>query len=548
VNGRGYELSALWSRAGDYTGPLEDLSGDSPTDCYVLSDVDVVAQWGRSEPRATSDTAAGSMTFALTNIDRQFSPENTSSPIAGDVLPGVPARLRARNPVDGSAMTVFQGPISEFEVDPTAPAKDFTAVCSDGWGKPGDTKLSMPVYQGKRTGDLIQLILDEIGWPGQAYRAIDWGATVIPFWWAEDVDAQTAIQDLVHSEGTPSMAWVENGVFNFRDRHHRVTLAPSLTSQGTYTHTIPAGAVPNDHKILAGSFRYNHGLDHIVNTATLEVTPRVPDVLQVVWSTDDPIMLSANESTTLIIRTDDPFIDLQTPSAAFDSNGNGIIESDYDEAIGSLASVSLSRTSGQSAFLTITAGISGVLLDTGIKVRGRPLKQGPARLLTSSDPTSQAVYGDQDWGGAAPWAYYYDADAIVDRLVTVYSQPAPSVTFDIDGSLDSDTLWRILNTHLSDRITVRNDELGLNADYMIEQVSHTVKRLGDQHILTVGAQIAESYQASQPFTFDTATPTVNGFGNGRFGLSAGGMNPATMFRFDTASPTTQGFGNGVFAT
>jgi hypothetical protein len=442
--------------------------------------------------------------------------------------------------------TVFSGPIDALEVDPTAPAKDFTAVCSDGWGKPGDTKLSTTVYQGKRTGDLVTVILDAIGWPAGA-RSVDAGVTVVPFWWLEDVDAQTAVQDLVHSEGPPAAAWVQNGTFYFRDRHHRVTLADSLTSQGTYTHTIPAGAVPSDYKILAGSFRYNHGLDHIVNTATLEVTPRVPDVSQVVWSTDDPIMLNANESITVIIRTDDPFIDLQTPSAAFDSNGNGVIESDYDEAIGSLSSASLSRTSGQSAFLTITAGVSGVLLATGIKVRGRPLKQGPARLFTASDTGSQAIYGDQDWGGTAPWAYYYDADAIVDRLVTVYSQPAPSVTFDVDGSINTATLSRILNTQLSDRITVRNDELGLNADYMVENVTHTVQQLGTRHVLTVGAQVAEPYQAANPFVFDTATPTVNGFGNGRFSLDSGGLNPTTMFRFDTSSPTTQGFGNGVFA-
>lgn len=536
VTAHRYQLAASWSRGGDYTGTLEDVTS------YVLDEPEIVASWGRTEPRATEDAAAGSMSFALRNDGRQFSPENTSSPIAGHVLPGTPVRFQVTNPADGTVTTVFKGPIDTFEVDPGAPARDFTATCSDGWGTPGDTKLSTAVFRGQRTGDLITVILDAIGWPGNpGDRSIDAGATVVPYWWVDGVDAQTAILDLVHSEGPPACAWVQNGTFCFRDRHHRVTLPQSLTSQGTYTHTIPAGAVPGDFKILRDSFSYDYGMDHIVNTATLEVTPLVPDVQQVVWSTDSPVSLAANESTTLVIRTDDPFLDLQTPSAAvtYLDDGN-VLTSDYHIAGPGSVSFAVSRTSGQSALLTLTAGVNGCYLDQGLKVRATPLKTGAARLFTASDPVSQGRYGNADWGGSAPWAYFYDAQAIADRVVTIYSQPRPSVTFEVDGAISDATLSRVLNTQLSDRITVRNDELGLNGDFFVEKLTHAVKKLGVRHRLTIGAQVVEPYQAANVFTFDVAG---RGFNDGQFGLSAAN-NPATMFRFDTAG---HGFDQGVFA-
>jgi hypothetical protein len=529
---RGYTLGVDWSRGGTYDRILEDVTG------YVLHSPDIVASWGRSQPRATEDATVGTLTFGLRNDARQFSPENTSSVIAGKQLPGTEVRLQVTNPVGGSIITVSAGPIDSLDVDPNAAAKDFTATCSDGWGKPGDTKLSTQVYQGQRTGDLVQLILDQIGWPADR-RSVDAGVTVVPYWWLEGVDASTAVNDLVHSEGPPAVAYVQNGVFYFRDRHHRVTLTPSLTSQGTYTHTIPAGALGGDHKILAGSFQYHHGLDHIVNSATLEVAPWLPGGREVVWSTADPVMLGANEAVTFVLRADAPFVDLQIPTTDVYLNDN-TFTADYHLAQGSV-SFGLSRTSGQSALLTITAGIGGAFLDLGIKVRGTPLRQGAVRKFTAADPASQSMYGAHDWGGAAPWAHYYDADAIVGRIVSIYSQPCPSVSFDVEGVISAATLARILNTQISDRITVRNDEMGLNEDFFVEQITHTVKRVGARHTLTIGAQVVEPYQAVNPFTFDQAGA---GFNDGQFGMDSG-LNPDTMFRFDVAG---HGFDQGVFAT
>jgi hypothetical protein len=432
---------------------------------------------------------------------------------------------------------VFEGPLDTLSVDTAAADKAFSGDCLDGWSRPGGSKLSTQVYTGRRTGDLIRLILDQIGWDAAA-RDIDAGATVVPYWWLEDADAATAVTDLVHSEGVPAIAYVHNGTFVFKDRHHRVTQTASLTSQGTYTHTIPAGPLGTDHKILKNSFSYDHGLDYIVNSATLEVAPWLPGGREIVWSTDDVLMLNPNEAVTLVIRADTPFIDLQLPTRDVYLNDN-TFTADYTLGSGAV-SFGLSRTSGQSAFLTITAGGAGALLDTGIKVRGTPLRQGATRKFSAVDPASQATYGDKDWDASAPWAHYYDADAIVSRVVAIYSQPRPSVTFDVESRLGTATLTRNLATQIGDRITVDNDEIGLNADFHVEQITHTVKQMGTRHVVTIGAQAVEPLQASNPFTFDVAGA---GWDQGQFAMNTG-LNPATMFRFDVAG---HGWNQGVFA-
>jgi hypothetical protein len=526
---RGYRPAVDWSRSGLFTGTLEDVSS------YVTDD-DVEISWGRGGPRALENSTAGRMPIALNNMDRQFSPENTSSPIAGKVLKGTSVRFDVTDPATAGITTLIRGPIDSFEADPSAAELKFIAQVSDGWGQPGDTKLSTPVYQGRRTGDLITIILDLIGWPADR-RSIDSGATLVPYWWLEGTDAATAVTDLVQSEGTPAIAYVAGGVFTFRDRHHRIMDANATTSQGTYTHTIPAGAVGGDHPVLADTFSYDHGQNHIVNTATLDVTPRVPRGLEVVWESTDPILLAANEVVTLTIRTDDPFISLETPDDA---------PGDYSLAFGAVTP-SLSRTSGQSALLTLTAGGAGVFLETGIRVRGVPLGQGAARKFEAIDQGSINTFGLSDWDKSAPWAYYYDADAIVGNVVADFAGARPSVTFEVDGILSAATFTRNLATAVSDRITVRNDVLGLNAAFHIEQVTHIVQQLGLRHRVKIGAQLAAPAQASTPFTFDTATPLTHGFDHGQFALSAG-TDAATMFLFDSSSGSTQGFGAGKFAS
>jgi hypothetical protein len=117
----------------------------------------------------------------------------------------------------------------------------------------------------------------------------------------------------------------------------------------------------------------------------------------------------------------------------------------------------------------------------------------------------------------------------------------PSVEFQVDARASSWTKTAVLGLTIGTRITIRNDVLGINADYIVEQITHTVRSLGVRHLVTIGAQLAAPVQASNAFTFDVAG---RGFNQGQFALDLGN-NPTTMFRFDTSG---QGFDQGVFAS
>jgi hypothetical protein len=63
----------------------------------------------------------------------------------------------------------------------------------------------------------------------------------VPWWWASQADAFDMLTELLASEGPPSIAYIApDGTFVFRDRHHRLLRAASLTSQATFAQTPTA--------------------------------------------------------------------------------------------------------------------------------------------------------------------------------------------------------------------------------------------------------------------------------------------------------------------
>lgn len=533
---RGYDLLADWSRNGVYGGTGEDLT--APGADAVDGAQDITVEWGRNDARATEDATTGKLDFRLLNGTRKYSPENTASVIAGKVLPGTRIRFQVTN--SGTITKLFEGPIDTLTVDTTAKTVTFEAL--DGLGTPGQQTLSTPVYMGQRTGDLLGIILDKIGWPSAA-RSIDPGATLVPYWWVEGVDASTAMNDLVHSEGAPAIAYVAGGVFYFRDRHHRLTRSASTVSQATYTHIIPAGSGPGgDFKILRDTFVYDHGLQNIINSATLEVSPRIPQDTQVVWSVTDPITLAPGETRLISAGTNDPFILAKVPDNTTSYLVDGTPTTDYHLAAGAVT-VTLSRDSGQSVLITLVGDAAlGAIMDTGLSLRAVPLTTGATYQFSYQDDSSISSFGHNNWQGTAPWAYVYDADVISQRVVAAYAQARPVITMQIASSnnLPAGYLAEILRRSIGDRITIRNDEMGINAPYYVERLAHTVKKLGVKHVLEIGCQNVEPTQPGIVFTFNTAG---KGFNDGSFG-AAGTTDASTMFMFDTAG---RGFDDGRFA-
>lgn len=81
-----YTFNIDWSNNGVWTGTGEDVT------VRVLPEVNVT--YGRDQARALSPVANGSCGFELDNVSRDYSPENTSSPLNGVILPARPIRIQ----------------------------------------------------------------------------------------------------------------------------------------------------------------------------------------------------------------------------------------------------------------------------------------------------------------------------------------------------------------------------------------------------------------------------------------------------------------------
>lgn len=508
---RGWTLGIDWSGHGTYADALEDATGR-------LDDQDLTITIGRESEKTQGHCPSGMLSFALQNSDRALMPEYSASPIAGRVGPS--KRVTFSGTSGASTVPLLVGELDDYAIDYGAVDYSFSATVFDGWGKPGAEKLSTPLYTGIRTGDAITVILDAIGWTGG--RSIDPGATCMPFWWAEGIDAATAVNQMVDAEGLPSIAYVQGSTFYFRDRHHRILNARSVTSQATVSQNYPAASFGADLKIKRDSFSYDDGQKFIVNDVSLPIPIRQPANPSIVWSTDSPISMASGEVQVVTAATSDPFENAEV--ALTTRSGT--------------ATATLDRDSGAAVSITLTA-TSDVVIDS-LQVTANSIPVVRTIVVASSDPGSILSYGNQSWpNDPPPFVNQYDAAAIATRLVAVYSTRRPSLTFTVSG-YSSTVLTALLGLLVSDRITVDNDIGGIAADFVIERMVYVVKNL-DLLEVTFGCQVTDPVQPASLLQFDVA---AHGFGQGAFSVD-GIDNAATMFRFDVAG---QGFNQGVFAT
>lgn len=519
-----YTVAVDWGDDGSFTGD-DDVTAD------VLAQ-GVTIEYGRDQDRQLSPARVGQAAFQLCNASREFSPENQSSPLFGDLDAARPTKIETT--FQSTLYPLHQGRIDDFTVhaDFNNRTVDFTSVDELSLFQGFD--LSTALYPALRTGSIVNIILDELGWT--AARSIDPGATIVPWWWSEG-NALDALQEIVRSEGPPAIAYVApDGTFVFRDRHHRILDDPSLIPQAAFS----AAAVACDAPAVTGMdytapFVYQHGWRDIINSATFSVEERVPDpTFSVIWSTDTPFTIQDGETVTVDVEATEPFTDLQTLVAGVDIIWNFAV---------TLSAMQF-RRSGQSVRIMITAS-GGTATITYMQVRGRSVPVARTTKITVEDSTSIASHGKRSYPSDAPWVNVEDAFAVASVIVAHYAERRPIVEMRITAQ-DATHLGQILSREISDRITIRNDELGLNADFFIENISHFIQRMYQDrmpvHSAVFGCERVLETSGDNPFTFDKVGA---GFDQGTFGVF-GVDDPDTVFIFD--DPVQGQFDVGLFGT
>lgn len=525
VSGAAYTIAVDWDEDGSFSG-LDDLTED-------VLDQGIIVSYGRDQARQLSPSRIGTGAFSVCNVSRVFSPENADSPLFDDLGAARPTRIEVD--FNGQTYPVHSGRIDDFEVTADFSNRSVNFTSLDGLALLQNAQLSTAVYRAQRTGTLINIILDEIGWT--APRSIDVGANRPPWFWAEGEDALSVVNSLVSSEGPPAIAYVApDGTFIFRDRHHRIQDSPSLESQAFFN----ANEISCETPVITGfsytpPFTYDHGWRDIINRVSQDVETRIPSSEnEIVWEDSGTYDISNGETITLNAISNDPFFMAIVPS---------LIE-DFDSisGIGTL-SVSLSRTSGESTLIRLTA-VGGAVSFRGIRLRARAIPSGASIKVDESDTASISKHGEKSYPDNLDWIDRHNAQAVAFVILAHYAERRPLVQMRL-VSCDPEHFEQIITRTISDRITIRNGELGLFDDFFVESVAHEIVRVNsDQppvHSVVLGCE-RDIVEIENCFTFDVVG---RGFDQGVF-CGQGVDDPDTVFIFD--DPQNGQFDFGVFGT
>lgn len=508
-----YEVRIDWAGDGVF-----DALDDDVTERVTDRGPALQLRYGRDQARAFAPLAGGTGAFELNNTSRDYSPENTASPLAGLVRPGREVRIRAT--LDGVTYGLMRGYLDDYTVLPELEHRSVQLSLLDGLTRLRGLDVSTDLHHGLRTGQAIGLLLDAAGWPADR-RDLDVGATTMPWWCLESEDAFGALQAILDAEGPGSLAAVDiDGRLLFRDRHHRLLRSASTTTQVTYR---TAGVV---EPLISPPMSYDHGWREIVNAVTFDIPMLVPsgDLTQV-WQMSGQRSIADGETVLLTASASSPFYGALDPVPGVD----------FTPLSGSVQ-VALTSRSGQATTVLVTA-VGGPAVIDGMAVRAYPIVTQATVQVRAEDSTSIADVGRRSWpsGRAPTLASLPDALAIADIILAHRAQRLPTVTITLRGG-GVDRLREQLARDLSDRVRIVDPETGLDADFWVEQISHTSSRL--DHATVLGCEQVPT-AAGNPFTFDT---TGQGFGQGAFG-DTGRDNPTTVFVFD--DPTRGRFDVGL---
>jgi len=504
-----------------------------------LLDPGITFTYGRDQQRQTTPAQLGSASYTLNNSHRTYSPSWSSSPLAGTLDSARPTAGFVT--FAGTAYPLFHGQINGYTVTADKSNRTVAFTLLDDEGLFQATKIITPLYSGIRTGDAVNHILDAVGWTGP--RNVDPGATVMPWWWLDGTAssaAGSAINDLVASEGPPSIAFIApDGTFTFQDRDHRLLNPRCQTPQGYFQagEAFDCASPAPTGLSFTPPFTYDDGWLEIVNSVPFSVGQRaVAQALSPVWSTTSTYAISNGTSLLLAVQTSDPFLMAQIPVAGTDyqvtSTGAGT------------ASVTLSQTSGAAVTVMVQA-VGGDIVVTGMQLQAYTVPVVTTVAVLQQDTGSMAEHGEQDYTGSCPWAGVEDANAIGEIILLHYAQRRPTVQLRVVSG-DPVHYMQVVGRQISDMVSIENDELGLNSDFFVETITHTVQRMNEPglppvHAVVLGCEAAP-YASTNPFTFDQRGA----------GFDAGVFDPpssdsaATVFVFD--SPTNGQFDVNLLGT
>ena len=439
--------------------------------------------------RGTDQTLnAGSLELQVLDADGRFQPQNTGGPYGSGLMVG--RRVQVVMSVGGSETTQFYGFITEITPEYVA-SDEHTPVRSilaaDLLCLLGIRKVTTGTLLNKLTGELIDLLLDNLGWePGMAtfdriyldtptallggsgasWRYTDTGQTLIPYCQWEKTPIASAIRDIVEAEH--GLFWIgKDGWVHYEDRHHRTT---DRTSLATLT---------DDH-ISELVLRYTD--QDLFNVIEVVAHPRsVGAAASVVFDAigdNNGHEITAGASREYYVSYTDPetrqpceVTDIVTPVSGTDYAANSAADGSGSNRTIDITVSLVADDNGRYTF-TVTNNSSSKLYLTKLQLRATPLVAYDAVSQIAEDEASQAQFLERDLvidnyllndpteaNDYADWLLlqYKDPHARIERLTLFDSNWANAL--------------QILSREISDRVTIQSDKYHVDGDFFIDGIA-----------------------------------------------------------------------------
>lgn len=439
-----------WDRTGNFDGANDDVSA------YWMD-----AQWHVGHQQAHQFVSDESrMTLLFNNKDKRFSPENTSGPYHGSIVPMTPIKLELVDSVYGTAI-MWKGYIDQIQVEPGKYFGKFTTVSGIGPKKLiQDVKLNAELLVDKRSDEAIQYVLDRV-LDADVYDVsynLETGERTFSFvgdtW--EGKSAYTALKDITESE-YGKFFFNRDGTALFWSRLHTISLG-TASVDGTVDNT-------------AHSLVYEYA--DIYNRVSISYLPRVISSGTVVlWQLDTA--LSISEGGTELFRA--AFAD-QTSGVSNVSGTNVVVPTGAD--IGwSGGSVSIPKFDRQATGVDV--GVSAPItssLETFI-VRGIRLQNWNKQEYITTDQTSIDLYGERQYTiNADLLSGHTAAENIANAVLETFKDPlgvVKQVSFKIPiiGTRNDELINLGMNFTIGSSLRIMDDQLDHEGSYVV---------VGEQH-------------------------------------------------------------------
>lgn len=534
------------------TGTAIDTSAYDDVSSYYLNSPGIsVDGIGRDQDRAYSPGKAPALELTLSNHDGTFSP---GGPLAVFLGRGPETTLEIDHGVDvlsdaddvlgddlgvlgdgSSTWTLFSGFANSMEqaINRSSPASVAVSALGVSSSLLVRTKPTTILYESIRTDQAVTIILDAVGWDA-ATRVIDTGSTTLLYFWLNgDLTGRDALERIRAAEGAGA-CWYEDGDGNlhFQGRDFREDNPSSNTVQWVFSDGVISGNPTGDDPLTLGDAvdvlgdgplenplfhvgepSYTMNPDEIVKTVVQAVNVRTPTPTQTIgtermkiWEYGGPLVLSNNEVRDVKVTSSDPFKSAVTP----------VLATDYSVAVGSLVSVSLLATSGQTIVSRWTAGAAGCTLNgptsAGPQVRAISLPVTTTLPVTSTVNTASASArtneeGPTDLGAWAEVEPLAMLDVVNERALR-YQRGRPQIAFQVQN-IDAAHLYAMLTLRVSDRIQFIHTHALLNIVAWVEQINYLIAPGGGLITVTVGCEQVFDISGG---VFDTARFDIDSFG------------------------------------